>query len=301
MPVCEGLSHNRRKGYHCAFCDLKCSNTIDYSHFCDTRRWPTNAPSSLLMTCWSLRHSCHVCPRYFCSISEFKAHLWLAHCSGIVPRWILRNVEAPNTKNTGWKCRFCPLDTFVYDKLLHHVESKADYPSHLPAFCCLYCAEAHHTRQDLEKHLEKHSTITSPQESLNVSVGVKDVELFSFHHNVYDAARLVRHLIAQDTETGATMPVFSGHQLGEIYCPFNLLHPVKFSCGLSYQCTTFHTLKVAFWLQVESGHVPDAITSRVTITMTIQIIWTSSSSSSTLLDDRSSGSRHEKHGHLIKS
>lgn len=300
MPLFEGLIHTQEKDYHCGFCDLRCSNKIDNLHFSQTRRSPMTAPSSHWLTCWCSRHRCYACELGFCSIAKFEVHVWSTHYSDIAPRWILRNVEAPNSEHTGWKCRICPLDTFAYDKLLQHLENKADHSSHVPAFCCLYCAEAHHTRDGLEKHMEKHSTITSPQLSLNVCVRIKHLDTFASNRNAQDAARLARHMIAQDSETGATLAVYSGHRLGEINRLFTLLQSIIF-CGLHIQCTTSRTLKVAFWLQVESRPVRNATISEVTIAMTIYIIWTSWSSSSTLLDERSSRSRHEKHGHSIKS
>lgn len=139
------------------------------------------------------------------------------HPKYITPRWVLRNVEAPSDESRVWTCRSCRLVFESPEDILLHMAHKAYHRSHIPAFCCLHCAEAHHTQDGVEKHMEKHSTITRPQKSTTVCISVAIADTHLSHQNYHDTARRHRHMIAQDPQTGATLPVYSGDKLGEIH------------------------------------------------------------------------------------
>lgn len=151
------------------------------------------------------------------------------HPSHAASRWILRDVEAPTDEEPWWKCRACPYTAFSHKDMLDHKEGP-HHKKHHAAFCCLYCAEAHHTRDGLKEHTKKHLKITDLQHSPSVCIIVKRLERYSASHNPHDEARRARRMIAQDLETGATLPVYSGGDLGEINRLSVLLCLVILSC-----------------------------------------------------------------------
>lgn len=175
-----------------------------------------------------------MCNIGFCSAEKFHNHMTTERFKHITQRWILRNVEvsedldvetSKGQKRCKWKCLSCPLITTSHEDMLKHLEQEAGHKDHVPAFCCLYCAQHHHTRHGLHQHMKEHWTITRPQisHSVCVSVSVENLNCHSSNDNPHDAARRVRHMIAQDTETGATLPVYSGHDF-EIGCSSILSH-----------------------------------------------------------------------------
>lgn len=223
------------------------------------------------LICWCLRLRCCHCDGKICSTAHFTEHVESAPHKHMAERWILRNVEAPSHPSVGWKCRSCSWTTSSFRDMLEHMEIYC-WTDHPAAFCCLYCAKSHHTRNGIEEHTQKHSTSTLPQKSPKVCFSIKHLDTFASERNPQDAARLAGLMIAQDLETGATLSVYSGHHLGEINRLFTLLQKIML-CDLPIQYTACLILKAVFWLQVQSEPVPNATTSEVTITMTIKIIW----------------------------
>lgn len=103
--------------------------------------------------------------------------------------------------------------------MLHHLEHHGDDDPYSAAFCCLYCAERHMTRSGLEEHAKVHSTEMNVQESSEVCIGTHHAQSPHSAGNHFDNARRRGHIITQDLRSGATLPIYKGGVLGEIYRP----------------------------------------------------------------------------------
>lgn len=99
--------------------------------------------------------------------------------------------------------------------MLQHLEHHIHDDIHSAAFCCLYCAARHHTTAGLEEHAKVHSTEMNVMKSTEVCVGTHDVKSPPEDHHL-DSIRRHGHLISQDPESGATLPVYRGRALGDI-------------------------------------------------------------------------------------
>lgn len=138
------------------------------------------------------------------------------HFQQIAPRWILCGVQPPQPWQSYWTCLLCRSEISTFQKLIFHLEH-CGKRHHILPFCCLHCAEAHHSIDALTKHTKNHLPSNAREHSMDVCIFIDGGHHQSKTLGHYDEARDQGQLMAQDIESGEILPVYKEPYLGNFY------------------------------------------------------------------------------------